>query len=205
MANAPTVDRSAIAPRSTGAIDAIVARLRPRHAPRHPHGRRRPARRRRARRAAHVDGREGRRPGRHAAHRQAGRGPGAVAERTADRGPDAPPRGAISSTRGRAAFEARFWNEQRGCLLDVVDVDHVPGTVDASFRPNQILAVGGLPIARARRAACAPRRRRRRSASADAARAAIARAGRARLRAALAGGVRASATPPIIRAPCGRG
>ena len=59
-------------------------------------------------------------------------------------------------TRGRAAFEARFWDERRGCLVDVVDVDHVPGTSDPRFRPNQILAIGGLPApildgARARR------------------------------------------------------
>ena len=47
--------------------------------------------------------------------------------------------------RGRGAFEARFWNDERGCLYDVVDVDHEPGKVDATLRPNQILAVGGLP------------------------------------------------------------
>ena len=29
----------------------------------------------------------------------------------------------------------------------MIDVDHVPGTVDARLRPNQILAVGGLPFA----------------------------------------------------------
>ena len=46
----------------------------------------------------------------------------------------------------RAAFEPRFWNESRGCLYDVVDVDHVPGRVDASLRPNQLFAVGGLPL-----------------------------------------------------------
>jgi predicted glycogen debranching enzyme len=49
--------------------------------------------------------------------------------------------------RGRAAFVERFWNESLGRLADVVDVDHVPGTRDDSFRPNQILAVGGLPVA----------------------------------------------------------
>jgi glycogen debranching enzyme len=49
--------------------------------------------------------------------------------------------------RGRAAFTERFWNEERSCLFDVVDVDHRPGTTDAALRPNQILAVGGLPIA----------------------------------------------------------
>jgi glycogen debranching enzyme len=48
--------------------------------------------------------------------------------------------------RGRASFEERFWNEQRGCLYDVVDGDHQPGAVDAALRPNQILAVGGLPL-----------------------------------------------------------
>src|SRR3989441_2365646 len=48
--------------------------------------------------------------------------------------------------RGRTAFEARFWDETRGCLHDVVDVDHRRGTVDPAFRPNQIFAVGGLPF-----------------------------------------------------------
>ncbi len=47
--------------------------------------------------------------------------------------------------RALASFQLRFWNEQRGCLFDVVDVDHVPGRNDAAVRPNQILAVGGLP------------------------------------------------------------
>jgi predicted glycogen debranching enzyme len=49
--------------------------------------------------------------------------------------------------RGHEAFAARFWNADRGCLFDVVDVDHRPGTVDAAMRPNQIFAVGGLPLA----------------------------------------------------------
>ena len=49
--------------------------------------------------------------------------------------------------RGRASFERRFWNDARGCLYDVVDVDHQPGAVDGRLRPNQILAVGGLPLA----------------------------------------------------------
>jgi predicted glycogen debranching enzyme len=47
--------------------------------------------------------------------------------------------------RARASFETRFWNESRAALLDVVDVDGVAGAVDASLRPNQIFAVGGLP------------------------------------------------------------
>jgi glycogen debranching enzyme len=49
--------------------------------------------------------------------------------------------------RGLASFQERFWNEAAGCLYDVVDPDHAPGTVDAAFRPNQIFAVGGLPFA----------------------------------------------------------
>jgi predicted glycogen debranching enzyme len=49
--------------------------------------------------------------------------------------------------KGRVEFERRFWNQRLGCLLDVVDVDHKPGTVDESQRPNQIFAVGGLPLA----------------------------------------------------------
>jgi predicted glycogen debranching enzyme len=49
--------------------------------------------------------------------------------------------------RGRQAFLERFWNEERGSLADVVDVDHVSGTRDDAVRPNQILAVGGLPVA----------------------------------------------------------
>ena len=45
------------------------------------------------------------------------------------------------------SFGERFWNAERGCLYDVVDVDHVPGTVDTRLRPNQVLAVGGLRVA----------------------------------------------------------
>jgi predicted glycogen debranching enzyme len=48
--------------------------------------------------------------------------------------------------RGRLSFGARFWNDSAGALYDVVDVDHKPGTNDPSFRPNQVLAVGGLPL-----------------------------------------------------------
>jgi predicted glycogen debranching enzyme len=57
------------------------------------------------------------------------------------------PRWGELAVRAQAAFEARFWNEEQGSLFDVVDVDHVTGTVDATIRPNQILAVGGLPFA----------------------------------------------------------
>jgi predicted glycogen debranching enzyme len=47
--------------------------------------------------------------------------------------------------RGAAAFVTRFWDSERLRLHDVVDVDHQPGKVDSALRPNQILAVGGLP------------------------------------------------------------
>lgn len=45
-----------------------------------------------------------------------------------------------------ASFAERFWNPRGGFLFDVVDSDHVAGTCDARFRPNQIFAVGGLPF-----------------------------------------------------------
>ena len=48
--------------------------------------------------------------------------------------------------KGRAAFESKFWNEHAGYLADVIDCDHQPGVVDLTFRPNQIFAVGGLPL-----------------------------------------------------------
>jgi predicted glycogen debranching enzyme len=48
--------------------------------------------------------------------------------------------------RGLSAFRDRFWNAARQSLHDVVDVDHCPGITDARVRPNQILAVGGLPL-----------------------------------------------------------
>lgn len=44
------------------------------------------------------------------------------------------------------SFHQRYWREDLGRLADVVDVEHVPGTRDDTFRPNQILAVGGLPL-----------------------------------------------------------
>ena len=52
---------------------------------------------------------------------------------------------AQAAQRARAAFVIRFANPAGG-LYDVVDVDHVAGTADASIRPNQILAIGGLPF-----------------------------------------------------------
>jgi predicted glycogen debranching enzyme len=45
------------------------------------------------------------------------------------------------------SFADRFWNGARGCLFDIVDVDHQPGRTDDRLRPNQIFAVGGLRIA----------------------------------------------------------
>src|SRR5215467_3432083 len=48
--------------------------------------------------------------------------------------------------RGSVAFETKFWNEHAGYLADVIDCDHQAGTVDLTFRPNQIFAVGGLPL-----------------------------------------------------------
>jgi predicted glycogen debranching enzyme len=47
--------------------------------------------------------------------------------------------------RATETFVARFWDEERGQLHDVVDCDHVRGTFDATCRPNQIFAIGGLP------------------------------------------------------------
>jgi predicted glycogen debranching enzyme len=47
--------------------------------------------------------------------------------------------------RGYLSFQDKFWNEKGGYFHDVVDVDHVAGRNDSTFRPNQILAVGGLP------------------------------------------------------------
>jgi glycogen debranching enzyme len=41
------------------------------------------------------------------------------------------------------SFKKRFWNGET--LNDLVDVDHQSGRVDASIRPNMLLAIGGLP------------------------------------------------------------
>lgn len=48
--------------------------------------------------------------------------------------------------RGVASFRSRFWNDDGAYLYDVVDADHEPGKVDTTCRPNQIFAVGGLPL-----------------------------------------------------------
>jgi predicted glycogen debranching enzyme len=46
--------------------------------------------------------------------------------------------------RGVQSFRSRFLGPG-GTLSDVVDAGHVAGNDDRSFRPNQILALGGLP------------------------------------------------------------
>jgi predicted glycogen debranching enzyme len=55
------------------------------------------------------------------------------------------PEWAAIREKGERSFGEKFWNEERGCLFDVVDADHRPGNHDPTFRPNQIFAVGGLP------------------------------------------------------------
>ena len=55
-------------------------------------------------------------------------------------------RWAALASHAQATFVERFWNDERGFLFDVVDVDHRVGVNDASLRPNQIFTVGGLPF-----------------------------------------------------------
>ncbi|MFO0636644.1 MAG: amylo-alpha-1,6-glucosidase [Nannocystaceae bacterium] len=57
------------------------------------------------------------------------------------RRPELTPRAELA----RTSFQ-RFVNPERGMLYDVIDVDHERGRTDGSFRPNQIYAVGGLPL-----------------------------------------------------------
>lgn len=49
-------------------------------------------------------------------------------------------------TQALASFRARFPIAGRGFLADVIDVDHRAGVIDPRLRPNQILAIGGLPF-----------------------------------------------------------
>jgi len=56
------------------------------------------------------------------------------------------PRWTELARRATASFVARFPNSVTG-LYDVVDVDSMHGKLDEKLRPNQILAVGGLPFA----------------------------------------------------------
>ena len=56
-------------------------------------------------------------------------------------------RWAALASHAQATFVERFWNDERGFLYDVVDVDHKVGVNDDRLRPNQVLAIGGLPYA----------------------------------------------------------
>ncbi len=56
------------------------------------------------------------------------------------------PRWRVLYEKGHASFAAKFWHEERGCLYDVIDRDGQPGQRDGSLRPNQVFAVGGLPL-----------------------------------------------------------
>lgn len=49
---------------------------------------------------------------------------------------------------GLKAFRSLFWNRERNCLYDVVGGDGGP---DPAIRPNQLLALGGLPFPLLRR------------------------------------------------------
>jgi predicted glycogen debranching enzyme len=59
---------------------------------------------------------------------------------------DLVPDGPAWLERGRKSFNERFWNSETGCLYDVVDVDHRDGLCDGNIRPNQLWALGGLPV-----------------------------------------------------------
>jgi glycogen debranching enzyme len=48
--------------------------------------------------------------------------------------------------KGQKSFREKFWYEEGGYLYDLVDRDRYPDSVDTRFRPNQIFAVGGLPL-----------------------------------------------------------
>jgi predicted glycogen debranching enzyme len=63
-----------------------------------------------------------------------------------DTGARLAPRWGVLRNRAIASFRGRFWNEERGCLYDVVDEGHEPGRNDGSVRPNQVFAIGGLPV-----------------------------------------------------------
>jgi predicted glycogen debranching enzyme len=53
---------------------------------------------------------------------------------------------ALLFERGKDTLCRRFWNEAGGFLYDVVDCGFRSGTVDGALRPNQVFAVGGLPL-----------------------------------------------------------
>ena len=46
----------------------------------------------------------------------------------------------------QVSFQEKFWNAERACLFDVIDCDGKPGVNDDRVRPNQLFAVGGLPL-----------------------------------------------------------
>lgn len=47
----------------------------------------------------------------------------------------------------QSSFLEKFWRAESGYLADVVDDRHQSGRSDATLRPNQIFAIGGLPFA----------------------------------------------------------
>ncbi len=57
------------------------------------------------------------------------------------------PRFGALALRAERSFAERFVDAARGWLADAVDIDGRRGTVDPTLRPNQILAIGGLPFA----------------------------------------------------------
>jgi predicted glycogen debranching enzyme len=51
-----------------------------------------------------------------------------------------------AASHARESVQAGFPDAETGGLIDVLDADGVPGKRDATVRPNQILAAGGLPF-----------------------------------------------------------
>jgi predicted glycogen debranching enzyme len=49
-------------------------------------------------------------------------------------------------TRATESFNTRFWNPAAKCLFDVVDLNFIDGATDDAIRPNQLFAIGGLPL-----------------------------------------------------------
>ena len=96
--------------------------------------------------AADLDGCQSRRLGRHAPSRQGGRDQCALVQRAANSGELVPTSGRSRRRTedggpGRGtlrSFNARFWNERRGCLYDVVDGETGD---DPALRPNQLFAI----------------------------------------------------------------
>ena len=76
--------------------------------------------------------------------------------------------------RGLVSFKARFWNAARGCLYDVVDVDHVQGRVDAAVHPEPGAGHRGPAAAAPRWRGCATSAAGGRTRTRDPSRAALA-------------------------------